>query len=108
MSSQTWSRAGIWLLSLLALALLPALMPNAYVQYVVNSSLILAFAAIGLNIIFGYAGQHAFGFPVFFGVGGYASALLATTAALPVGLAIPFGSLITGAISSPSSPCLLS
>jgi branched-chain amino acid transport system permease protein len=94
------SRAGVWLLSLLALALLPSLMPNAYVQYVINSSLILAFAVIGLNIIFGYAGQHAFGFPVFFGVGGYASALLATAATFPVGLAIPFGSLITGAISS--------
>ena len=94
------SRAGIWLLSLVALALLPSLMPNAYVQYVINSSLILAFAVIGLNIIFGYAGQHAFGFPVFFGVGGYASALLATAATFPVGLAIAFGSLITGAISS--------
>ena len=94
------SRAGIWLLSLLALALLPSLMPNAYVQYVINSSLILAFATIGLNVIFGYAGQHAFGFPVFFGVGAYASALLATQAIFPVGLAIPFGSVITGAVSA--------
>ena len=93
-------RAGIWLLSLLALTLLPLLLPNAYVQYVINSSLILAFAAIGLNVIFGYAGQHAFGFPVFFGVGAYASALLATQAIFPVGLAIPFGSVITGAISA--------
>jgi O-antigen/teichoic acid export membrane protein len=35
------------------------------------------FVALGLNVIFGYAGQHAFGHPVFFGVGAYASALLA-------------------------------
>jgi branched-chain amino acid transport system permease protein len=74
-------------------------MPNPYVQYVVNSALILAFATIGLNIIFGYAGQHAFGFPVFFGVGAYASALLSIDAALPVGLAIPAGALAAGGIS---------
>ena len=90
----------MWLLGLVALAVLPSLMPNAYVQYVVNSSLILAFATIGLNIIFGYAGQHAFGFPVFFGVGAYASALLATDGAVPVGLAIPLAALATGAISA--------
>ena len=84
----------------MALAALPALMPNPYVQYVVNSALILAFATIGLNIIFGYAGQHAFGFPVFFGVGAYASALLSIDAALPVGLAIPAGALISGGISA--------
>lgn len=84
----------------MALAALPALMPNPYVQYVVNSALILAFATVGLNIIFGYAGQHAFGFPVFFGVGAYASALLSIDAALPVGLAIPAGALISGGISA--------
>jgi branched-chain amino acid transport system permease protein len=94
-------RASIWLLSLAAIALLPSLAASAYVQYVINSSLILAFATIGLNIIFGYAGQHAFGFPVFFGVGAYASALLATSAGVPVGVAIPVGSLITGMIAAP-------
>jgi branched-chain amino acid transport system ATP-binding protein/branched-chain amino acid transport system permease protein len=94
------SRATTWLAWLLALAVLPSLMPNPYVQYVVNSSLILAFATIGLNLIFGYAGQHAFGFPVFFGVGAYASALLSIDAGLPVGLAIPIGALVTGAIST--------
>ena len=94
------SRTSTWLAWLLALAALPALMPNPYVQYVVNSALILAFATIGLNIIFGYAGQHAFGFPVFFGVGAYASALLSIDAALPVGLAIPAGALAAGGISA--------
>jgi branched-chain amino acid transport system permease protein len=91
---------GNWLAWLLALAVLPSLMPNPYVQYVVNLSLILAFATIGLNVIFGYAGQHAFGHPVFFGVGAYASALLAADAAWPVGLAIPAGAIITGALSA--------
>jgi branched-chain amino acid transport system permease protein len=94
------SRTSTWLAWLLALAALPALMPNPYVQYVVNSALILAFATIGLNVIFGYAGQHAFGFPVFFGVGAYASALLSIDAALPVGLAIPAGALVAGGISA--------
>jgi branched-chain amino acid transport system permease protein len=94
------SKLGNWLAWLFALAVLPSLMPNPYVQYVVNLSLILAFATIGLNVVFGYAGQHAFGHPVFFGVGAYASALLATDAAWPVGLAIPAGAIVTGALSA--------
>lgn len=93
-------RGGIWLAWLVALAVLPATMPNAYVQYVVNLSLILAFATIGLNVIFGYAGQHAFGFPVFFGVGAYASALLAIDAGLPVALSIPVAAVVAGVVSA--------
>jgi branched-chain amino acid transport system permease protein len=88
-----------WLIWLLALAALPSLVPNPYVQYVVNLSLIFAFATIGMNIIFGYAGQHAFGHPVFFGVGAYASALLSIDAAWPIGLAIPAGALITASLA---------
>lgn len=93
-------RGGIWLAWLVALAALPATMPNAYVQYVVNLSLILAFATIGLNVIFGYAGQHAFGFPVFFGVGAYASALLAIDAGWPVAFSIPVAAVAAGAVSA--------
>ena len=81
------SKFGRWLTWLLALAFLPSLIPNPYVQYVVNISLILAFATIGLNVVFGFAGQHAFGHPVFFGVGAYASALLAVDAGLPAAFA---------------------
>lgn len=93
-------RWGIWAAWFAVLAMLPALTPNAYVQYVVNLSLILAFATIGLNVIFGYAGQHAFGFPVFFGVGAYASALLSIDAGWPVAVSIPAAALVTGAISA--------
>ncbi len=93
-------RVAAWTVALVALALVPSLMPNAYAQYVVNSSLIFAFATIGLNIIFGYAGQHAFGFPVFFGVGAYASALLAIDAGWPLPLSISFGAIVTGLISA--------
>lgn len=94
------ARALAWAVGLLALAAIPSLMPNAYVQYVVNSSLIIAFATIGLNVIFGYAGQHAFGFPVFFGVGAYASALLAVDTGWPIALSIPAAAIATGAISA--------
>ena len=94
------SKLGRWLTWLLVLAFVPSLIPNSYVQYVINISLILAFATIGLNVVFGFAGQHAFGHPVFFGVGAYASALLAVDAGLPPALAIPLGAVITGGISA--------
>jgi ABC-type branched-subunit amino acid transport system ATPase component/ABC-type branched-subunit amino acid transport system permease subunit len=56
--------------------------------------------------VFGYAGQHAFGHPVFFGVGAYASALLATRAGWPVIAALAGGAAITGLIGlAVAYPC---
>jgi branched-chain amino acid transport system permease protein len=88
-----------WIVGLAFVTIAPSLMPNTYVQYVVNTSLILAFATIGLNIVFGYAGQHAFGFPVFFGVGAYVAAILAVNAGWPPILSIPCAAIGAGLVS---------
>ena len=90
----------LWVVGLAVVAAGPSFISNTYVQYVVNTSLILAFATIGLNVIFGYAGQHAFGFPVFFGVGAYLAALLAVDGGWPPSLSIPAAALGTALISA--------
>jgi branched-chain amino acid transport system permease protein len=77
-------------IAVLALAVLAAL----------PAALVFTFVALGLKLVFGYAGQHAFGHPVFFGVGAYASALLAVAAGWPVALAIAGGAVLTALIAA--------
>src|SRR5574341_1326789 len=93
-------RHAAWALAVVLLAALPAVVTSSYARHVVITALIFTFVALGLNLIFGYAGQHAFGHPVFFGVGAYASALLALEARWPVPLAIAGGAVVTAVIAA--------
>lgn len=83
----------------------PLVLANAYARHVVITALLFSFPAIGLNLVFGYAGQHAFGHPVFFGVGAYASALLAMRAGWPVpgaiGGAVVVSSMVAAVVGYP-------
>ncbi len=88
-------RRALALGALAALAALPAVVVNPYARHVLLIALMFSFVALGLNVVFGYAGQHAFGHPVFFGVGAYASALLAVRAGWPVLAALAGGAVIT-------------
>lgn len=64
---------------------------------------VLAFAlyAVSFNVLLGYGGMLSFGHAAFFGVGGYAAAILLKKAGLPAGLAfalVPFASLLVSAV----------
>ncbi len=63
------------LLLLGALAVVPAFAGNTLLNFLV-STLIIALAAQGWNILAGYAGQYSFGHAAFFGTGAYATAIL--------------------------------
>lgn len=82
---------GLALLALVALA--PFALSGAGVNFLL-SSLIVALAAQGWNILGGYAGQLSFGHAAFFGTGAYATALLQVRyganawAALAAGIAL--------------------
>jgi len=63
-------------LGIAGLAVLPVVMPA--IGLTVNTAsvvVILAIAAIGLNLLVGYTGLHSFGHSMWFGVGAYAAAL---------------------------------
>jgi branched-chain amino acid transport system permease protein len=65
---------------LVLLALLPlytALTGNAFVMTLFTRILILAMAAVSLNLIMGYGGMVSFGHAVYLGLGGYAVGILA-------------------------------
>jgi branched-chain amino acid transport system ATP-binding protein/branched-chain amino acid transport system permease protein len=90
-----------------ALAVLPLFSGSDYLQSVIIGAVLFAFVTTGMNLIFGFAGQPAFGHPVFFGVGAYASALLALRAGLPVAGAIPLAAAAAAILSAfVAVPCL--
>jgi len=89
----------VWIVGFALLALAPVLITNPYGRDVMILALVFGFVTLGLNLVFGYAGQPAFGHPVFFGIGAYASTLLSVDAHWPVALSIAAGALITGVLS---------
>ena len=76
--------------SLAALALALLALPLALTDFWIFIAVeVLAFAlyAVSFNVLLGYGGMLSFGHAAFFGVGGYAAALLMKKAGLPAGVA---------------------
>lgn len=76
---------------------LPAFLPS-YHLYILSLAGVWAVAAIGLNLLTGYAGQISIGHAGFVGIGAYVSALLTIKAGLPFWLALPVAGLVSAAI----------
>jgi branched-chain amino acid transport system permease protein len=75
--------------------LLPLFFPSAYYFRIAALVFIFALAAIGLNLLMGFAGQVSLGHAGFLGVGGYAVAIGPTHLGIP-----SWASLICGALAS--------
>lgn len=80
------------------LAALPWFLPNRFYFEVAILIAINAIVCIGLNLLFGYAGQISLGHASFFGLGAYSSALMAA-AGVPTLLAICATVLMGGVLS---------
>src|ERR1051325_9697664 len=70
-------KAALTLLLLAVLATLPFWLDNAYLLHVVIITGIFIIAAMSLNLLLGFAGQLSLGHVAFFGIGAYASSLVA-------------------------------
>ncbi|MGD0625313.1 MAG: branched-chain amino acid ABC transporter permease [Thermodesulfobacteriota bacterium] len=58
--------------------ILPFIFQSAYSHHILVSSGIFILLSLGLNLIMGYTGQMPFGYPLFFGLGAYTTALGST------------------------------
>ena len=81
------------------LALLPLALPNAFYYDVAIRIAINAIVVIGLNLLIGYTGQISLGHAGFFGLGAYASAILATHFNWPAPVALAVGAVATGLLA---------
>src|ERR1700709_984498 len=88
-------------LALLAaiIGLLPLFFPSTYYFRVGSLVWVSAFAAIGLNILMGQAGQVSLGHAGFFGVGAYAVAIGAAHLGMPVWAALLAGAVISAGLA---------
>lgn len=71
---------------------LPAILPNSFYVEVAILIAVNAIVCVGLNLLFGYAGQISLGHAAFFGLGAYGSALIAKQG-VPTPLAVPLAVL---------------
>jgi branched-chain amino acid transport system permease protein len=94
-------------LGLLGLAVLPVLLgASNYMLGLLISALILSGVALAWALLGNLGGMVSFGHSAFFGVGAYASALLAGKLGLPVLLAVPAGGLAAAVASLAMLPAL--
>ncbi len=73
---ESWINAVV-IAGLIALPLWALATDEPFTITLVTRAVILALAAVGLNIILGFGGMVSFGHAVFFGIGGYAMGILA-------------------------------
>lgn len=108
MASPRRSRSGpILAAAFLVLAALPLLLgASNYLLGLLISALILSGVALAWALLGNLGGMVSFGHAAFFGVGGYASALLAGKLGLPVLLAVPLGGLFAALASLAMLPAL--
>jgi branched-chain amino acid transport system permease protein len=86
--------AAVWVL---AVILLPVVLPDPYVLRVAAMTCIFAAFAASWDLLAGYAGQVNFGHALFFGAGAYSSALLTLRLGFPPWIAVLTGGLISTA-----------
>lgn len=83
----------------LALVIFPLLSPSGFVYDIAIRIAINAVVVIGLNLLFGYAGQISLGHAAFFGLGAYASAILTSRWGWPPLVALTAGATATGLLA---------
>src|SRR5258708_3676711 len=91
---RSWSpRRGLLLAGIVALAIFFSVVTDDWLN-VANYTMIFAIAALGLNVLSGYAGQVSLGIAFFMGIGAYTAAGLGsappTTPGGPLGLGLSF------------------
>jgi branched-chain amino acid transport system permease protein len=79
---------------------LPLAFPSAYYYRVGALVFIFALAALGLNLLMGFAGQVSLGHAGFLGIGGYAVAIGPTHLGLPPWLALIAGAVLSGIVAA--------
>src|SRR5882757_7521299 len=81
------------------IGLLPLFFPSTYYFRVASLVWVSAFAAVGLNVLMGQAGQVSLGHAGFFGIGAYAVAIGPTHLGMPVWAALLVGAVLSAALA---------
>jgi branched-chain amino acid transport system permease protein len=83
----------------LAACLIPLVTDN-YAQYMINLAIAFVLAAMGQQIVLGFAGQFAFHNAILMGLGAYVVAILTHRVGVNSFIALPIAGLVAGAIGA--------
>jgi branched-chain amino acid transport system permease protein len=92
-------RAATLLVFAVIIAALPLVFPSGYYYRVAALVFVSGFAAIGLNVLMGQAGQVSLGHAGFFGIGGYAVAIGPAHLGIAPWAATPIGAVLSAALA---------
>lgn len=92
------ARAVLLVAALVALACVPLVVTSTFWMNIFVFAGIYAIVAVGLTLLFGYAGQLSFGHSGFYGIGAYTSAITSIELGLSPWLSIALGALAAGAV----------
>jgi branched-chain amino acid transport system permease protein len=81
------------------IVLLPLFFPSAYYFRIAALVFIFALAAVGLNLLMGFAGQVSLGHAGFLGIGGYAVAIGPTHLGIPSWASLICGAIVSGLVA---------
>jgi branched-chain amino acid transport system permease protein len=92
----TWIKRGWWLVFLILASFLAPTFLSEFYLTVLCEALVMSLLALSFNLLFGYMGQLSFGQAAFYGLGGYAVAMLVTKAHFNFWLSMVAGILVAG------------
>ncbi|MBI3913885.1 MAG: branched-chain amino acid ABC transporter permease [Chloroflexi bacterium] len=88
-----------WIIVAIIIALLPLYLPNNYQVSILIFVALYTILTMGLSLLMGYAGQISLGHAVFYGMGGYATGILAARLGVPTPLAMLIAAALTGVVA---------
>jgi branched-chain amino acid transport system permease protein len=91
-------KRGWWLILLLIASFIAPLFVTEFYLTVLCEALVMSMLALSFNLLFGYMGQLSFGQAAFYGLGGYAVAMLMTKVHFNFWLSIVAGVLVASII----------
>jgi hypothetical protein len=95
MEKTKFSPSVVWVLrgvALLVMVAIPIIHPDDYSTRILSLALIFSIAALGMQLLIGFAGQLSIGQAAFLGIGAYSSAILTSK----LGIAFPIAFLLSG------------
>ncbi|HXZ35079.1 MAG TPA: branched-chain amino acid ABC transporter permease [Thermodesulfobacteriota bacterium] len=95
---ESWLLKGWWLILLLLASLLAPVFLGEFYLTVLCEALVMSLLALSFNLLFGYMGQLSFGQAAFYGLGGYAVAMLMTKVQFNFWLSMVAGILVAALV----------
>jgi branched-chain amino acid transport system permease protein len=98
MKKDHWLKGKWWVGMLIVVFLLAPYLLSEFYLAVLCEALVMAMLALSFNLLFGYMGQMSFGQAAFYGLGGYAVAMLMVKLQFNFWLSIVAGVLLAAVV----------